>query len=280
MKILVVGASGVLGRNVVPRLVERGYAVRVIARRPEQARFLEYIGAEPLIGDIFDPDSLDQAARGCEAALHLATAIPKSGSQDWSLNDRIRREGTRNFITAASNNGVKRYIQQSITLLYGDKEQTIADESTPLQLSPVSQSAADMEDLVRASVLDWCILRGGLFYGPGTGREEEWRQAARQNRLALPGDGSGLISLVHVVDMARAVVAATEQAPSGSVYNIVDNEPVSYKRLFTYIAIQLDAAAPQADGPKYLPSLGCSNARAKQELPWQPSYPSYRSGLV
>lgn len=280
MKILVVGASGVLGRNVVPRLIERGHVVRAIVRGGEQSRFLEYIGAEPLIGDIFDPDSLDQAARGCEAALHLATAIPKSGSQDWSLNDRIRREGTRNFIAAASNNGVKRYIQQSITLLYGDKGQAIADESAPLQLSPVSQSAADMEDLVRASVLDWCILRGGLFYGPGTGREDEWRQAARQNRLALPGDGSDLISLVHVVDMARAVVAATEQAPSGSVYNIVDDEPVSYKRLFTYIAVQLDAAAPQADGPKYLPSLGCSNARAKQELPWQPSYPSYRSGLV
>lgn len=280
MKILVVGATGVLGRNVVPRLVERGHAVRAIVRRPEQARFLEHVGSEPMIGDIFDRDSLNRAAHGCEAALHLATAIPKSGSQDWSLNDRIRREGTRNFIAAASHGGVKRYIQQSITLLYGDKGQAIVDESAPLQLTPVSQSAADMEDLVRASTLDWCILRGGLFYGAGTGREDEWRQAARQNRLALPGDGRDLISLVHVVDMARAVVAATEHTRSGSVYNIVDDEPVSYKRLFTYIAAQLDLAAPQAGGPKYLPSLGCSNARVKQELSWQPSYPGYRSGLA
>ncbi len=280
MKILVVGATGVLGRNVVPRLVERGHTVRAIVRRPEQARFLEHVGVEPMIGDIFDRDSLNRAARGREAALHLATAIPKSGGQDWSLNDRIRREGTRNFIASASNNGVKRYIQQSITLLYGDQGQAIVDESAPLQPTPVSQSAADMEDLVRASALDWCILRGGLFYGPGTGREDEWRQAAWQSRLALPGDGSDLISLVHVVDMARAVVAATEHAPPGSVYNIVDDEPVSYKRLFTYIAAQLDMAAPQAGGPKFLPSLGCSNAKVKQELSWQPSYPGYRSGLA
>ncbi|GAB4438042.1 MAG: hypothetical protein Kow00120_05500 [Anaerolineae bacterium] len=212
--------------------------------------------------------------------MHLATAIPKSEDQDWSLNDRIRREGTRNLIEAAANNGVKHYIQQSITLLYGNKGHATVDESAPLQPAAVTQSAADMEEIVRGSALAWCILRGGLFYGAGTGREDGWRQAARQGRLALPGDGSDWVSLVHVVDMARAVVAATENAPSNSVYNIVDDEPVSYERLFTHIAAQLGAAAPPAGGPKLLPSLGCSNARVKQELAWQPAYPSYRSGLA
>jgi nucleoside-diphosphate-sugar epimerase len=280
MKILVVGATGVLGRNVVPRLVERGHVVRAIILRSEEAPFLEQAGVEPILGDIFNRDSLNRAARGCDAALHLATAIPKSGDGDWSLNDRVRREGTRNFIAAATHNGVKRYVQQSITLIYGDKGQTIVDESAPLQPIPVSQSAVDMEDLVRASRLDWCILRDGLFYGAGTGREDAWRQAARQNSLTLPGDGSDLLSLVHVVDMARAVVTATECARPGSIYNIVDDEPVSYKRLFTYIAAQIDMPAPKEGGPKFLPSLGCRNARIKEELSWQPSYPSYRSGLA
>ncbi|HKZ85310.1 MAG TPA: NAD(P)H-binding protein [Anaerolineae bacterium] len=280
MNILVIGATGVLGRNVAPRLIERGHAVRAVVRRREQAQFLQHTGAEPTVGDIFDRNSLDDAARGCDVALHLATAVPKSGVQDWSLNDRVRREGTRNFIAAATSHGVKRYIQQSITLLYGDNGQAIVNESAPTQPTPVSQSAADMEDIVRASALEWCILRGGLFYGAGTGRDDEWRQAAWQGRLMLPHDGSDLISLVHVVDMARAVVTATENAPSGSVYNIVDDEPVSYKRLFTHVAAQLNTAAPQAGGPKFLPSLGCSNAKIKQELSWQPSYPSYRSGLA
>jgi nucleoside-diphosphate-sugar epimerase len=132
----------------------------------------------------------------------------------------------------------------------------------------VSQSAADMEEMVRGSALEWCVLRGGLFYGSGTGREDGWRQAAQQGRLALSGDGGDLISLVHVVDMACAVVAATEGAPPGSVYNIVDDEPVSYKRLFADIAAQLNTAAPLAGGPKFLPSLGCSNAKVKQKLSW------------
>lgn len=280
MKILVVGATGVLGRNVLPRLVERGHAVRAIVRRPDRVPFLEHAGVEPMPGDIFDPDSLNRAARACDAALHLATAVPKSGDMDWSLNDRIRREGTRNFLAAAAGSGVKRYIQQSITLSYGDQGQTIVDESAALQPAPVSQSAVDMEGLVRASAFDWCILRAGLFYGPGTGREDGWRLAARQNRLTLPGDGSHLLSLVHVVDMARAVVAATEGAPPGSVYNVVDDEPVTYKRLFSYITAQLGQNPPEAGGPVMLPSLGCSNARLKEALPWRPAYPSYRSGIA
>ena len=280
MKILVIGATGVIGRHVIPRLVERGHFVRAVVRDAKQVPFLQIAGANPVIGDIFDQDSLDHAAGDCEAALHLATAIPKSADGDWTLNDRIRREGTRNFLAAVTRRGVKRYVQQSITLIYGDKGQSIVDESAPLQPTSVSQSAVDMEDVVRASALDWCILRGGLLYGPSTGREDAWRTAARQNRLLLPGDGDGLISLIHVADMARAVVAAAENAPPGSVYNIVDDEPLSYKRLFTHIAAQLDRSAPLAGGPIFLPSLGCANDRVKNELPWQPSYPSYRSGLA
>lgn len=280
MRILVVGATGVLGRHVVPRLLERGHSVRAIVRSPERVPFLQQMGAETAIGDILDADSLHVAARGCHAALHLATAIPRSGDRDWSLNDRIRREGTRNLLAAAAENGVHRYNQQSIAMLYNHAGHEIVEESAPLHPTPVIESAADMEELVRASALEWCILRGGLFYGAGTGREEEWRQAAREGLLELPGDGSDLVSLVHVVDMARAVVAATENAPPGSVYNVVDDEPVSYERLFAYIAAQVGGPEPNRGGPRVLRSFGCSNARAKRELGWQPAYPSYRSGFV
>jgi len=280
MKVLVVGATGVLGRNVVPRLLERGHDVRTVIRRPERAHFSQLLGAEPVAGDIFDLESLSSAARGCDVALHLATAIPKSPEQDWSVNDRIRREGTQNVLAASARTGLKRYIQQSIAFLYGDCGRIIVDESAPLQPAPIIQSAADMEEMVRASSLEWCILRGGSFYGKGTGQEERWREDARQGRLMLPGDGSDLISLVHVVDMARAVVMAAESASPGSIHNVVDDEPVSYKSLYTYIAAQIDAPAPQPGGRKAPRSLGCSNAKIKRDLSWQPVYPSYRSGLA
>jgi nucleoside-diphosphate-sugar epimerase len=254
--------------------------VRVVVRDAERLSYFRQMGVEAAIGDILDLGSLQTAAGGCEAALHLATAIPRSGERDWSLNDRIRREGTRNLIAAATKNGVRRYVQQSIAMLYGDTGQEVVTESAPLRPSPVIQSAADMEDLVRASTLDWCILRGGLFYGPGTGREEDWRQAAQEGRLVYPADGSDLLSQVHVVDMARAVVLATEKARPGSVYNIVDDEPVSYTRLYSFVAAQLGAPEPTGGGPRVLRSFACSNARVKEELGWEPAYPSYLSGLA
>jgi 2-alkyl-3-oxoalkanoate reductase len=281
MKIAVIGATGVLGRQVIPRLVERGHQVRAIVRQTTEAERLRRMGVKAVIGDILEPDSLLPATAGCDAALHLATAIPRSGQvQNWSLNDRIRREGTQYFVTACRANGVRRYVQQSITLLYGEQGQKVVDEETAIQTNPITQSAVDMEAIVRATSFEWSILRGGLFYGPYTGREDEWRQAARAGALRLPGDGSDLISLVNVVDMARAVVAAVESAPPGSVYNIVDDEPVSYERLFTYIAAQLGTAEPAAGGPQFLPSLACSNDKARRGLSWYPLYASYRSGLA
>lgn len=279
MRILILGATGVLGRRVLPRLVERGHHVRAVVRDPSRAQALAALGVEMLAGDILDPASLHTAAPGCDAALHLATAIPKAGG-DWSRNDRIRREGTRNLLAAAAAGGVRRYVQQSIVMLYGDTGQQIVDESAPLRVAPVIQSAAEMEQAVQTAALDWCILRGGLFYGAGAGLEDEWREAARAGALQLPGDGSDLISLVHVVDMARAVVLAVEGAAPGSIYNVVDDEPAHYADLFAYVAAQVGGPDPQAGGPRRRASFGCSNARIKRELGWQPAYPSYRSGLA
>jgi nucleoside-diphosphate-sugar epimerase len=279
MHVAVIGATGALGRHVVPRLLERGHHVRTLVRRVEQGERLRRTGASPVLGDIFNPESLLEVTRNCQAVLHLATAIPADGS-DWTLNDRIRREGTRNVIGAALQNRVGRYVQQSITFLYGEQSEPVADETTPLRPDRVTQSAADMEALVRAAGLDWCILRGGWFYGPGTRREERWWQLARSGELRTPGDGSDRISLVHVVDMARAVVLGVEQAPARSIYNVVDDEPVDYRTLYGYIAAYAGGPEPQPGGESFLPSLACSNARIKQDLSWHPVYATFRSGLA
>jgi len=281
MMVVVVGATGVLGQNVVPRLVEREHAVRAVVRREDQAEMFRRLGVEPIIGDILKVDTLLQATAACDAVLHLATAIPKpGGARDWSLNDRIRREGTQNLLAATDRNGVRRYIQQSIMLLYGDRGTHIVDELAPLRPAAHLQSAADMEAFVQATPLEWCILRGGLFYGPGSGWDEGWRVEAQAGRLRLPGEGHDLISLIHVVDMARAVVQAVEHAPASSIYNVVDDEPVSYRTLYHYVAARVGGPEPEPGGPTSLPSLGCSNARIKSEIGWSPAYPTFRSGLA
>lgn len=279
MRIVVVGATGVLGRQVVPRLLERGHRVRAVVRKPEQAAKLQQLGTEPILGDILDPTSMDTALTSCEVVLHLATAIPKpGGAQDWARNDRIRREGTQNLLTACQRTGVHRYVQQSIAFLYRDQAGVLADETTPLQPNPFLQSTLDMEALVQTSLLDWCILRGGFFYGPGT-FEDAWQDAARQGALQLPGDGSGRISLIHAVDMAHATVLAAEKAPARSIYNVVDDQPVTYKELFQHIATLVGGPSPTPGGPEFLPSFACRNDRLKAVLGWLPAYPTYRSGL-
>lgn len=280
MNVFVAGATGVLGRNTIPRLLERGHKVRALTRRPDQEKFLKQAGVDTRLGDLFDLENLIAAAQGCEAVLHLATAIPKGENQDWSRNDRVRREGTQNLLEAARVSGIERYIQQSITLLYGHRGTQIVDESAPLQVTPITQSAADMEQLVRTSGLEWNILRGGIFYGSGTGREDGWRQSALEDRLIVPGDGEDIVSLTHVVDMARAVIVALERPRPGEIYNITDDEPVRYTDLFDYISAQVGKEPVQNGAPRFLPSLGCSNKKAKDELGWQPAYPSYRSGLA
>lgn len=279
MKILVVGSTGILGRHIVPRLLERGHAVRTVVRKPEQVTELQRLGVGAALGDILDAESLKRAATGCEVALHLATAIPKpGGAQDWAPNDRIRREGTTNLLTACQHAGVRRYVQQSTCFLYRYQSGSLADETTPLEPNPFLQSTLDMEELVQASPLDWRILRGGFFYGPNT-FEDAWREALRQGTLPLPGDGSAQLSLIHQVDMATAIVLAAEKASARSIYNVIDDHPVTYRELFDYMAALVGGPSPAPDGPVFLPPFACRNDRLKT-LGWAPAYPSYRSGLV
>jgi nucleoside-diphosphate-sugar epimerase len=281
MKVAVVGGTGVLGRNVVPALVENGHNVRVLVRVEKQAKYLQQTGVETFLGDIFNRDTLLPLTASTDVVLHLATAIPREGSSaTWAMNDRIRREGTRNLLYAATHNDVPRYIQQSITLLYGESADVSVTELSVLHPAPFIQSAADMEEMVRLSKLNWCILRDGIFYGPGTGTEDTWRKAARQSILRLPGDGSAFLSLIHVADMARAIVKAAEIAPPHSTFNVVDNLPVTYRELFGYISAQEGTRPPQPGGDVTLPSLACSNAAIRSELEWSPFYKTYRSGLA
>ncbi len=280
MNVAILGATGVLGRHVLPRLLERGHSVHAVVRTADHAAWVERSGARAFLGDILNRASLEPPLFGCECVMHLATAIPRDRARgDWALNDRIRREGTRNLLDAATARGVHRYVQQSVIMLYGDYGERFVDESAPLQPAPYIQSAVDMETSVRQSNREWCILRGGYFYGPGTGLEEAWRTAARDSELRIPGDGRSFLSLIHVVDMARAVVLTAESAASGSIYNVVDDMPVRYQEIFNYVAAQVSAPSPELNGVP-TPSLACSNARIKADLHWQPAYPSYRSGLA
>ena len=141
-------------------------------------------------------------------------------------------------------------------------------------------AALAMEEAVRSSGLDWLILRGGLFYGPGTGFDDEWFARARAGTLRLPGDGSAFVSLVHIADMAGATLTALERGASGQVLIVADDAPARWRDVLGYVASACGAPAPEPGGRLGLPSYRVRNRRAREALGWAPFYPDHRAGLV
>jgi nucleoside-diphosphate-sugar epimerase len=288
IRVAVLGASGVYGRHLVPRLCAEGYRVCALVRSPERASAAAACGAEVCAADVFDEASLRKGLAGCDVAIHLATRLPgPSGSAEtFAENDRLRREGTPIWVRACRDAGVTRIVQQSIAMVHADGGDAWADESTlpALEQEGLARTAIGaalaMERTIAESGLDWLVLRGGLFYGPGTGFDDDWFARARAGRLRLPGDGSGWVSLVHIADMAAATMAALRRWPSRQALIVADDEPARWRDVFTYVA-QLAGAAPPAPGGRALmPSFRVRNARAREALQWAPLYPNHRAGLA
>jgi nucleoside-diphosphate-sugar epimerase len=285
MRIFVAGATGVLGRNLLPMLAASGRQTVALVRNVASSRWIEERGIERRTGDLLDLESLFDAASGCSVFLHLATAIPKNPDdpEAWRMNDRIRTEGTENLLAAARSVGAEYYIQQSIAFLYGDRGEAVADETTSF-LRPLPErlrSAESMEERVRDETrFGWAILRGGAFYGPGTGTTESLIADARSGALRIDGDGRNFLSLIHVSDMARAILAVLDRRPANAVYNAVDNEPVRQADFYRAIAEGAGGPPPVVDpsAPSGR-SLRVSNERIRRELGFDPSYPTYREGL-
>ena len=273
--VAVLGASGVYGRHLVPRLLSRGHRVRALVRRPDTAP----PGSEARLADIFDGDSLRRAIEGCDVVVNLATAVPRPDQPpDFAMNDRIRREGTASLVAACRDG--QRLIQQGIAMVHAGGGEAVLDEQAPMRAGAATASAIEMEATVRGSGLSHLILRGGLFYGPGTGREAQWLEAARSGALAIPGDGSGFASLIHVADMAEATALAVDTRGASGALLVVDDRPVRWRDLFSHVAKLAQAPTPKAGAPVRLPSFRCSNGAAREALGWRPFYADYRAGLA
>jgi len=284
--IAILGATGVYGRHLLPRLVARGHAVRALVRRPEAAGIARACGAEIRIADIFEEASLRAALEGCEVAINLATSLPgPSGRGDYAANDRLRRDGTPVWVSACHEAGVRRMLQQSIALVNAagrvwSDEDTVFTPAQEDVASAAIAAALSMEETVRRSDRDWLILRGALFYGPGTGFDDDWFARARAGKLRLPGDGSDYVSLVHIADMADATALAVERWPSRQTLIIADDEPATWRDVLGYVAAVAGVPAPEAGGRLGLPSFRVRSVRAREALSWAPRYATYRTGLV
>jgi nucleoside-diphosphate-sugar epimerase len=283
MKIAVAGSTGILGRAVIPLLLQQGYEVRALARSAEKAKKIFPQNVEIVECDLLSPD-FEQAAKplvhDCDTVLHIATAIPRdfTAPNAWDANTRLRIDVVRTLLKTSIEAGVKRYIQQSITMAYPDSGDNWITEDTQLDKSPerawLCSPVITMEEMIRnipPHDLHWCILRGGTFGGKGTFQDRDI-EALRAGKGIVPCSGKNFISLIHVADMATAVVAALEHAPAASVFNIVD-EPMRQHEYSDRLAISIGADKPlRNEKINCPPSWRCSNQHARSVLNWSPTH--------
>jgi nucleoside-diphosphate-sugar epimerase len=298
MQAFIAGATGVLGRRVVKKLLSRGHRVAALVRSDANEALIRELGAEPRRADIFQATAVERTSGGADAILHLATAIPvsaRTSRADWKLNDRLRREGTKNLLKAAALTGARLYLQQSITFLYGDRGGEWVDEASPVsgRLAPVLESAADMEAMVRAAPVPSVILRFGAFYAHDAAHTRMLFEMARKNQAVVISGGKNYTNPIHVDDAAEAVCQTIERADSaaGETFNICDDEPATTRAIVDLVCEELGARGPRslprfvakwALGAHLIDSIVASvrvkNGKARERLDFTPRHPTFREG--
>ena len=298
MRVLVVGASGVIGRRLVPQLTERGHQVTGTSRSAARAGHLSSLGAEPAVLDVLDAQAVRAtvAAARPDAIIYQATDLTGRGfsrnmDRGFAPTNRLRTTGTDNLLAAAGEAGVARFIAQSFApFRYAHQGGPVKDENDPLLADPPAtarQSFAAMAHVDEAVTAAGGIsLRYGGFYGT----EDAMVNAVSKRQFPLVGEGGGMMSFIHLDDAAAATVRALD-ADGPAVYNITDDEPAPMRDWLPALAAALGAKPPR-HLPGWLGSLlmgesmtmlsearGASNAKARKELDWTPRYPSYREGF-
>jgi nucleoside-diphosphate-sugar epimerase len=300
MKVLVIGATGAIGRPLVEQLVERGHEVVGTSRTQERAESLRGLGARPAVLDLLDREAVRRLVREVrpDAIVHQASALAggldlKHFAETFAQTNRLRTEGTDNLLAAAREAGVERFVAQSYgALTYARVGGPVKTEDDPLDEALPESVRGTIEAIkhLEAAVLDagGIVLRYGSFYGAAA---DPMLDAVRARKVPLVGDGGGVWSLVHVADAAAATVLALERGEPG-VYNVADDEPAPVREVLPAMARALGAPPPRRV-PAWLAKLfageigvvmmtdvrGASNAKAKRKLGWTLRYPSWRQGF-
>jgi nucleoside-diphosphate-sugar epimerase len=295
MRILVTGASGFIGAALCGQLLERGHEVGALVRRPGSAP----PGTRGLAGDLRDGQGLTEtlAAERPDCVIHLAAEIASQRSAR-KISD-VNVQGTARLLDAClalagptPSSGPR--VVFSSTVVTGDARGALLTEETPLPVeTPYGRSKQEGERLVRQSGLPTVVIRPSHVYGPGGWYANELVPRLRQpGRLAVIGTGENLWDVAHVDDVADALALAAEHAPAGSIYHVVDDEPITFYDFMALTAQALGVGAPRRV-PTVLARLiagrnavaavvrsaRSSNAKIRQELGWLPRFPTAREGV-
>jgi nucleoside-diphosphate-sugar epimerase len=298
MRVLVVGASGAIGRFLIPQLTERGHQVTGTSRSAARAGQLRPLGAEPAVLDALDAGAVRAVIERArpDALVYQATALAGIGfgrnmDRGFAPTNRLRTTGTDILLAAAREQGVPRFIAQSFApFRYAHDGGPVKDESDPLLADPPPSArlsfAAMAHNDEAVTAAGGIALRYGGFYGT----EDAMVKAVRKRQFPLTGTGGGMMSFIHLADAAAATVLALE-AEGPAVFNVTDDEPAPMRDWLPALAAAVGAKPPYRL-PGWVGSLlmgktltlltearGASNAKAKKELGWTLRYPSWRDGF-
>jgi nucleoside-diphosphate-sugar epimerase len=299
MRILIAGATGVLGRRIVREFVEKGHIAIGLARNEKAAQTIRSLGGEAVVGNIFDRDGLAASVGKADIVIHAATAIPakvSSSPADWAMNDRLRREGTQALTAAAASIGAKTYIQQSIIWVARPADDSFFDENTKIEKpDELYASAFDGEQIAFEAGEKYgfnvSVLRCGGFYAPDATHTRMFAEGLLKRRLPLIGAGEAVSANLHADDAASAFVAASEAGKQG-LWHVTDDNPETIKDMLSEFARKLDAPAPRRI-PLWLAkwfvwqgviefftrSTRTSNRLFRKDFNWAPRFSSFDIGL-
>jgi nucleoside-diphosphate-sugar epimerase len=309
MRVFVAGATGAIGRQLVPRLVEAGHDVHGMTRHESKQAMLRELGAVPVVADALEPEQVAEAVGQAqpEVIVHQLTAIGalslRHFDRDFALTNRLRTEGTDYLLSAGQAAGVRRFVAQGVAgygayARMGAPIKTEEDPLDPMPAREMRETLAAIRHLEHAVLgarwTEGIVLRYGAFYGPGTALAPgaEQVELVRKRKFPQVADGGGVWSFIHVADAAEATVAAVERANRG-VFNIVDDDPARVADWLPALAQSLGASKPMRV-PRFVGRLfageagvmmmtelrGASNAKAKRELAWRPAHATWRHGLA
>ncbi len=309
MRVFVAGATGAIGRQLVPPLVAAGHEVHGMTRSESKQAVLYELGAVPVVANALDADQVAEAVARArpEVIVHQLTAIGavdmRHMERDFAPTNRLRTEGTDHLLSAGQAVGVRRFVAQGIAGfgVYARTGGPVKSEEDPFDPAPARELRANLAAIghLEQAVLgaDWTegiVLRYGAFYGPGTSMAPgaEQFELVRKRKFPVVGGGGGVWSFIHVADAAQATVAAVEHGSRG-VYNVVDDDPAPVAEWLPALAQTLGAKKPMRV-PHFVGRLfageagvvmmtelrGASNAKAKRELAWQPEHSSWRQGFA
>jgi 2-alkyl-3-oxoalkanoate reductase len=306
MRVLIAGAGGTIGRPLLGRLVAAGAEVTGLTRTRASAAAIAAFGARPVVADALDPTQLAGAVREArpEVVVHLLTALPKHGpvrGRDLKATNRLREEGTANLIAACKAAGVERLVAESIVFAYGFGEigEPVSDEParevvSSWALARAQEAVLSLErqvlDAAAAGAFVGVVARLGTLYGAAVPSSEFMLTMLRRRLMGLPGGGHGVLPWIEISDAVAAIARALETG--GGSYNIVDDEPVTVRAFVEELARVFATPKPyplpywlgRLTMPLGAHLLDCtvlrpSNAKAKEELAWSPTYPGYRDGI-